>query len=235
MSDLTFATTGDFYSHQVERRIFHPLGMESATYGRAALESSTEWARPPVRGGRGWRVVPVRDSYYRVPPAAGVNASIEDVAKWMLAHLGHKPEVLPAELLATLHTPRVTTPGEGATSPWRRARVRHAQYALGWRVYDYAGEPLIFHAGAVQGYRGMIGMLPNRDFGVALLWNCESAAPSGLLPTLLDAYLGLPERTWVAVEDDDVAPAAAPKARTKAGPRKAVPKPKATKRRRTTA
>jgi beta-lactamase class C len=225
MSDLTFATTGDFFSHQVERRIFHPLGMETATYGRAALEASAEWARPHVSGGHGWRAVPVRDNYYRVPPAAGVNASITDITQWLLAHLGHRPDVLSPDLLTTLHTPRVVTPGEGATSPWRRARVRHAQYALGWRVYDYSGEPLIFHAGAVQGYRGMIGMLPNRDLGVAILWNCESSAPSGLLPTLLDAYLGLPERTWVAVEDDDDDDATP--ARPQASPRKAAPKPKA--------
>jgi len=228
MSDLTFAATGDFFSHQVERRIFHPLGMQTATYGRAALEASTEWARPHVRASRGWRAVPVRDSYYRVPPAAGVNASIEDVTQWMLAQLGHKPDVLPPALLTTLHTPRVSTPGEGATSPWRRARVRHAQYALGWRVYDYAGEPLLFHAGAVQGYRGMIGMLPNRDFGVAVLWNCESATPSGLMPTLLDAYLGLPERTWLAVEDGEVVtPAVSTAKRKAAGPRKSSSKPKA--------
>jgi beta-lactamase class C len=138
--------------------------------------------------------------------------------------------VLSPQLLTTLHSPRVVTPGEGATSPWRRARVRRAQYALGWRVYDYSGEPLIFHAGAVQGYRGMIGLLPNRDFGVALLWNCESSAPSGLMPTLLDAYLGFPARAWVAVDggdDDDAAP------RPQASPRKPVaPKPKGARHRR---
>ena len=236
MSDVTFAATGDFFSHQVERHIFHPLGMNTATYGRAALEASAEWARPHVSSGfRRWRAVPVRDSYYHVPPAAGVNASIEDMTQWVLAHLGHHPEVLSRALVEELHRPRVVTPGEGGTSPWRRERVRRAQYALGWRIYDYAGENLVFHAGAVQGYRGMIGMLPEHDLGVVMLWNCESSQPSGLLPTLLDSYLGFAPRHWVNVTDDDDAPE--PRAASKATPKAkaAVAKPapaKPTRRRR---
>ena len=45
IGDLTFAVTGDFYTHQVEKRIFHPLGMFDATFGREALEASASWAR----------------------------------------------------------------------------------------------------------------------------------------------------------------------------------------------
>ena len=37
IGDLVFASTGDFYSHQVEKRLFHPLGMYNATYGRDVI------------------------------------------------------------------------------------------------------------------------------------------------------------------------------------------------------
>ena len=94
-------------------------------------------------------------------------------------------------------------------SPWRRNRLRDAEYALGWRVYDYAGETLVFHAGAVQGYRGMIAFLPKYRFGAVFLWNCESATPAGLLPMLLDRYLGLPQVDWAGVERLDSDGAAA--------------------------
>jgi beta-lactamase class C len=43
----------------------------------------------------------------------------------------------------------------------------------------------------VQGYRGVVAMLPESDLGVAILWNSESSLPSGLLPTVLDRALGL--------------------------------------------
>ena len=85
-------------------------------------------------------------------------------------------------------------------TPWRRARLDDAQYALGWRVYDYAGQTLIFHAGAVQGYRSMIAFFPKYRFGAVMLWNCECALPSGLMPMLLDRYLGLHAVDWAGLE-----------------------------------
>ncbi len=195
--DIAFASTGRFYSYEVERRLFHPLGMQTATFGRTALEASGDWARPHVRGPRGYVPVRPKETYYRVMPAAGANASITDMAQWALAQLGHRPDVLPQDLLDELHAPAVATPGETSRIPWRRERVRDAQYALGFRYYDYAGHRMVFHGGAVQGYRAMFALLPDHDLGVVLMWNNESGVPSGLLPTFFDAYLGLPGTDWL--------------------------------------
>ena len=200
MGDITFAVTGDFYSHQVERRLFHPLGMYTATYGRDALEASARWARPHVRTRGGWRVVRPKETYYRIPPAAGVNASARDMAQWMIAQLGHRPEVLPPALVEEIQRPRVATPDQLGGSRWRRERVKDAYYALGWRVLDYGGTRMVYHAGAVEGYRGMLGLLPEQDVGVVVLWNAESGVPGGLLPTLMDRVLGLPAQDWLQLD-----------------------------------
>jgi beta-lactamase class C len=201
IGDLVFAATGDFYAHQVETRIFHPLGMDTATYGREGLEGSASWARPHVRRGTGWVAVRPKETYYHVPPAAGVNASASDMSKWLIAQMGNRPDVLPPEVLNPIHTPQVSTPGETRGSRWRRERVRAAYYAMGWRVFDYAGHTLLFHGGAVQGYRGLIGFLPDRGIGMVVLWNAESSAPSGLLPSLMDRALDLPHEDWVGAEE----------------------------------
>lgn len=200
IGDMVFASTGDFYSHQVEKRIFHPLGMYTATYGRDGLEDSTSWARPHIRNRGRWTAVRPKETYYRVPPAAGVNASIRDLSLWLRAQLGQAPDVLSPSILATTRAPQVHTPGETRASPWRRERVRDAHYALGWRIYDYAGHQLVYHAGAVQGYRAMLGLLPEHGFGMVVVWNSESAAPSGLLPTALDRYLKLPDEDWLQLD-----------------------------------
>jgi beta-lactamase class C len=39
--------------------------------------------------------------------------------------------------------------------------------------------------------------LPEQNLGVVVLWNSESALPSGLLPTILDNALALDNATWV--------------------------------------
>jgi len=200
VGDVVFGATGQFYSEVVSRRIFKPLGMNDASYGLEGIEASPRWARPHVRAGGGWMSLMPKPSYYRVAPAAGVNASISDMAQWLLAQSGHRPDVLPAPLLATLHAPLIATPSETRGSSWRRQRLNAAGYAIGWRVYDYAGHRVIFHGGAVQGYRGAIALLPQRDLGVVILWNSESSLPSGLIPTILDRAIGLPTQRWLDVD-----------------------------------
>jgi beta-lactamase class C len=197
IGDVVFAATGDFFTHQVEKRLFHPLGMSTATYGREALFASPSYALPHVGVGSTLRSVIPKDTYYHVPPAAGVNASVKDLGQWLLAQLGHRPDVLSPEVVALMHTPQVATPGELSSSPWRRGRLRTAAYALGWRVFDYSGHDMVFHAGAVQGYRAMLGVLPNQDFGIAIVWNGEAPTPGGLFPTMIDQRLGLPAQDWL--------------------------------------
>jgi beta-lactamase class C len=202
VGDVVFAATGHFYSEEVARRIFKPLGMHDASFGLEGIEASARWAKPHVRGGGGWVPLRPKPTYYRVAPAAGVNASISDMAQWLIAQTGHRPDVLPAPLLATLHSPVVSTPSELRGAAWRRTRLSSAGYALGWRVFNYAGHEVVFHGGAVQGYRGAMALLPGSDLGIAILWNSESGLPSGLLPTIIDSALGLSGGQWL---DEEVA------------------------------
>ena len=199
ISDVIHAETGQFFIQLVDRYVFLPLGMTTASYGLDGLESSRSWARPHFKRGKAWVAYEPNDNFY-VPPAAGVNASIRDMEQWLIAQMGGRPMVLSDSLLEVLHSPIIDTPTERMFSNWRRARVKHASYALGWRVYDYAGQTLIFHAGAVKGYRSMIGFFPKYHTGVVVLWNCECNTPGGLMPMLLDALLGLPHEDWAELD-----------------------------------
>ncbi len=201
IGDILFARTGSFFYRLVDKRIFYPLGMTDASYGRAALESSKSWARPHRASGHGWVSFEPNEIYYRVAPAAGVNASIRDMEKWLIAQMGGRQDVLPTAVLDVLHAPGVATPSELHATPWRRMRLTDAHYALGWRVYDYGGETLIYHAGAVAGYRTMIGFFPKYHAGVVTLWNSTGPTPSGLMPMVLDGLLGLPHVDWADIEN----------------------------------
>lgn len=200
IGDVLFARTGEFFYRLVDKRIFYPLGMSTASYGRAALESSKSWARPHHPSGHGWVPFEPNETYYRVAPAAGVNASLHDMEKWLIAQMGGRPDVLSPSLLQRLHAPGIATPSELHATPWRRERLTDAHYALGWRVYEYGGETLIYHAGAVAGYRTMIGFFPRYHIGVVTLWNSTGPAPSGLMPMVFDSLLGLPHVDWAGLE-----------------------------------
>ena len=211
IGDVVLARTGDFFYHQVDKRLFYPLGMTTATYGRAGLESSKSWARPHRASRRGWVPFKPNETYYRVAPAAGVNASLRDMEQWLIAQMGGRPDVLPTALLDVLHAPGIATPSELRATPWRRVRLTAAHYALGWRVYTYAGEILIYHAGAVAGYRTMIGFFPKYHVGVVTLWNSSGPAPSGLMPMVFDDLLGLPHVDWAQIESSAKKPPATPR------------------------
>jgi beta-lactamase class C len=205
IGDVVYAQTGDFFSRQVDKRIFFPLGMKTASYGREGLEASKSWARPHRANGDAWIPFEPKEAYYRVAPAAGVNASLRDMEQWLIAQMGGRPDVLPQPLLDTLHAPEVDTPVELRSTPWRRARLSDAHYALGWRVFEYEGETLIFHAGAVEGYRTMIGFLPKYHVGLVTMWNSAGPMPTGLMPMVLDSLLGLPHVDWAGIESDAAA------------------------------
>ncbi len=191
------AATGDFIDVLMAKRLFLPLGMQNASMGRTALVNAESWARPHVRRRGRWRAVDPLPTYYRLPAAAGANASPADLAIWLQALLGARPDVLDSKALAQIGETRIDTPTEIRGNGWRGVRLRQAGYGLGVRVFDYAGHRLIFHAGAVQGYRALMGVLPDNDFGVVVIWNSETSAPSGLFPTILDRRLQLAGQQWI--------------------------------------
>lgn len=198
------------YGAALKEKIFDPLGMATASVDHDGLTRTGDWARPHVRarvkgGGENeyepWRAVSVNEPYYRVPAAGGVNASILDMASWLKAQMGRAPAVLSPEVLDLIHAPRTMSPAENARIRTVSPRFHAAQYAFGWRLYNYEGASVIAHAGTVEGYAAQIGWLPDHDVGIVLLSNSRSKRLWRILPTFLDIELGLVREDWLALND----------------------------------
>lgn len=199
-SEIVEQVTGEPYPQVVRERLFLPLGMTSATATRDGLVNAPSWAQPH-RGGKNSKPVEVTDSYYRVPAAGGVNSSIKDLALWMRAQMGLKPQVLPPEVLAEVQMPRASTVGELRRKREFRERIKDADYGLGWRIYDYAGRTVIGHRGGVTGYRSLIMFDPELKSGVVALWNSGTNQPGGLEMEVMDMIYGLEPRDWLELEE----------------------------------
>ncbi|MCV2885701.1 beta-lactamase family protein [Aestuariibacter sp. AA17] len=168
------------YRAVLNREILKPLGMPTASAGLAALLSSDEWAKPHIAIRKDkWREGKVKKSYYRYSPAAGVNASIKDMTIWLRAMLGEYPHVISDSLIEQVTTPVVKTSRELRRRDWK-GYLNDAHYGLGWRIYDFKGQPLIYHGGWVQGYRAAIAFAPEQQVGFAILMNAESNTINGL-------------------------------------------------------
>ncbi len=163
------------YANLIDQRIFKPLHMDTASVGYDAFMANSNRAEPHVLRNGQWKTIPVLPNYYRVAPAAGVNASVRDMAKWLMAQLGANPVVIAPQMVSIVTTPRVRTPRDMYRKEWRRI-LTDAHYGLGWRVYQIGNEQIVYHSGWVAGYRADVAWSASHNIGIAVLMNVESTS-----------------------------------------------------------
>jgi len=175
-------TTNRSYSELMNEKIFEPLDMRTASVGYEAFINNPNHARPHVKSRGKWKTVKVKPNYYRVAPAAGVNASALDMGKWLTAQMGGNPGVIGPEVVETLTRPRVKTVRDTRRKYWRDM-LSDAHYGLGWRLYQLGDHEIAYHSGWVSGYRADIAWSEDHDIGIAVLMNVEDNTISELTTT----------------------------------------------------
>ena len=178
------------FADAVQRRFFQPLGMASATYGMNGLTQAKDWARPH----RNAEIRTLKEAYWRVPAAAGVNSNIVDFARWMQASVGERPDVLAADVLQIAQAPRVGT--QRLYSGVLAQAITDSKYGLGWRSFTYVGHRLVGHSGAVDGYRATMIFEPATKTGVVAMWNSNWGVPFRIPFAVLDSYHNRADSNW---------------------------------------
>lgn len=176
------------YSRWLNEFIFAPLQMHDASLGYDNMVVDNNYAHPHVRGRKRWHTARLKKNYYKVLPAAGVNASASDMAIWLKAQLGYFPAVLSREVLADQTRPYTHTKKELRRRVWRK-HLKEAYYGLGWRVYNYDNETLYYHSGWVQGYRSDLVIMPHLNIGFSLILNAETGLINELTTEFIDRVL----------------------------------------------
>lgn len=187
VSDVVEVTEHESYEQYVQERIFNPLGMRTASVGLSGYTESNNVSSAHQFGGETWRVARTNPAYYSVGPAAGVNASVQDMIIWAQANLGAYTEVMPLDVLIEQQTPTVETPRGSYFNRW--PRLDKAWYGLGWRIFDYAGVRVIHHGGGVRGFRSELVLVPSLDIAMVVLFNGETALANDVVPHFLDNIL----------------------------------------------
>lgn len=202
ISEILTKAGGRSYADTVVSQLFLPLGMTSATYGMKGLTGSKDWARPYRNG----QLRPLRESYWRIPAAAGVSSNIVDFARWLEAAMGRRPEIVSKSVLKLAQTPLVET--QGLYGGALKQAIGDAGYGLGWRSFTYAGHRLIGHSGAVDGYRSTLIFDPETQTGVVALWNSDWGVPFRIPFAVFDSYDNRTDTNWLDLSDLPPAPQA---------------------------
>jgi beta-lactamase class C len=175
-------TTSQSYASLMEQKIFRPLGMNTASVGYEPFIANPNHAKPHVKSRGKWKTIEVKPNYYRVAPAAGVNASALDMGKWLAAQMGGSPAVIDPEVVDTLTEPRVKTVRDKRRKHWREM-LSEAHYGLGWRIYTMGDNVIAYHSGWVSGFRADIAWSDDHNIGIAVLMNVEGSSINELTTT----------------------------------------------------
>ena len=177
--------TGMTYDSLIKHKIYEPLGMKNASIDYRSLLRNDNVAQP--HNSRNSHSIKQEDDYFSVLPAAGVNASISDMAIWTNALLGHYPDVVSKEALAPIYQQNNTLP---KNNPWSRNwdEVNSVGYAMGWRTVNYKGDDLIYHGGYLNGYRTEMAFSLKHDTGIVVLSNSFSRFLLQSVPSYFDLY-----------------------------------------------
>lgn len=188
IDDVILRSTHKSYSQWLNDAIFTPLKMHDTSLGYDAMVQDKNYAFPHVRGKKRWYSAKLKKNYYKVAPAAGINASAADMAIWLKAQLGQYPNVLSLDALAVQTRPYTHTKKEQYRRVWK-GHLSETFYGLGWRVYNYDDETLYYHSGWVQGYRTDLVVFPHLNVGFSLIINAETGVINELTTEFINRVL----------------------------------------------
>jgi len=202
-SEIVQTLTGLPYKSVVQTEVFDRFGMSTASVSYEGLLQSKSWAKP--HGRKSEIIDSVKPTYYRVPAAAGVNSSIKDLARWMVAQMEDEFPGAVSESekrQAALQTPLIRTRREQRYINRRFGQMTNAHYGMGFRVYNYKGHKVVGHRGGVEGYRSLILLDPEKRSGIAVMWNSPHYQPTGLQFEFMDQLYGLPKQDWLKLDEE---------------------------------
>jgi beta-lactamase class C len=187
ISEVVQSASGKSYEQLMVDSIFKPLQMHQASISYDAISSGNNVALPHRLTRKGLRTTSILSTYYNTAPAGGVNASISDMARWLSALLGNRPDIVSADILNEVFTPVIKAPYKNRNfRKW--LRPTGAFYGLGWRVLNFRDQTLCYHGGYVNGYRSELAVNRKEKIGICVLTNLPGAMPDNAVPIFFKLY-----------------------------------------------
>ena len=208
---LVEAKTGRTWEAYVRDRLLKPAGMADSVTNDPDRWTVANRALPHGRLGeiRGLGPQEPLDEKgvalgQNVGPAGAVSSSANDMGRWLQVQLGEGKAASGAQVFSAAAAREMWKPVVLINAPpfpgaLAEASPQFSTYALGWNVKDYRGHKVISHGGGTLGFRAVAVLIPEKNVGFAMMVNSEeNAMIPALTNELLDHYLGLPRRDWVA-------------------------------------
>jgi CubicO group peptidase (beta-lactamase class C family) len=198
--DVVSAAANMPWNDFVRTRIFEPLGMTHTLTGASDFITSDH-----ASGHRYDRRLdqPVSQLFVddtNIGPAGAIKSSAHDLAQWIRFQLNdgavEGKRLVSAEALGETKTPQMVIRMQGESRELN-PQTNLQSYGMGWVIQDYRGEMLVSHAGALNGYRANVDLLPRQHAGFAVLINeGRGLAALSLRNALADLLLAHASPDW---------------------------------------
>ncbi|MEQ9425653.1 MAG: serine hydrolase [Cyclobacteriaceae bacterium] len=184
----------------VNDRIFEPLEMTRTRALYADLENEDGYVKPHhlIDGKATITNMLTAD---KVAPAGSVWSTSDDMTNWMLMLLDSGnfkgKRIVSKERIADLWKTYTIIPKDQFYPTTQITKPNWTTYGLGFFQHDYQGYQLQFHTGSLPGLTAIIGLVPERDFGVYVFGNLDHAElRHALMYKAIDLFLGFGETDW---------------------------------------
>ncbi len=194
--------TGQSWQTVITERIFTPLGMTNTRAAYSLIEkNNTNVARPhvPLEG----KLNVVGGNFLEKFAAAGsVASSVNDMSHWLKAQLnrgeyGKDKSIFSSKQSRLMWQAKTILPVSDSAT--KQDKTHFSAYGLGWFLKDYHGVKLVHHSGGILGMVSKVVLVPEENLGMVILTNQQSGyAFNAIYHQILQEYLNLPEKNWIA-------------------------------------
>jgi CubicO group peptidase (beta-lactamase class C family) len=195
--------SGKSWSEFIQERFFAPLNMRDSKTSVRDIDASTDAVAPHALDEgklRALEHMPLDNN----APAGAILSSVDDMSRWVIALLNkgaldNGKRLFSERQARILWTPLTILRLADAQPELADVQPHFIDYAMGEVLQDYRGHILVWHTGGLQGMVSIVAMLPELNAGVVVLTNQEEVgAFQSIANTILDHYLGAPQKDWVA-------------------------------------
>lgn len=102
-------------------------------------------------------------------PSGSMSTTAPDITQYMLAQLGHRPDVIPPAMVQRMHTSlHQNNPGLNGMG-------------MAFYLSNWAGQRMIYHGGNIEGFQSSLVLAPDSDLGVFVIF-LGSPSPGAKTP-----------------------------------------------------
>jgi CubicO group peptidase (beta-lactamase class C family) len=169
--------SGQPWEDFIQARIFQPLKM-TGTFSTLKKAQDPNHSKPHYMVNGSIKAIEPT-SADEIGPAGSVNASIEDMGKWMVCMLDSSKynggRLLKASTWKELFKPQVLVPANEFYPTMQLIKPNWTTYGLGWFQHDYKGKKINYHTGSLAGEVAIHAQLPDSKLGVYVFGNYDHA------------------------------------------------------------